>query len=62
MTYQFQVRKGSMKFSDERAKTLLEVFGKGAIDVTVLTHLISKLGAMRVVKYFCYEVPFLKRT
>ncbi|KAG6831800.1 hypothetical protein H0H92_007477 [Tricholoma furcatifolium] len=44
MSYVFKVRRSSMKYSDERAKTLLEV-----------------LGAMRVVKYFCYEVPFLKR-
>lgn len=33
-----------MKYTDQRAKTLLEV-----------------LGAMRVVKYFSYEVPFLTR-
>ncbi|KAF5371833.1 hypothetical protein D9615_009539 [Tricholomella constricta] len=44
MAYVFRVRRESMKFSDQRAKTLLEV-----------------LGAMRIVKYFCYEVPFLKR-
>ncbi|KAF9048460.1 ABC protein [Panaeolus papilionaceus] len=44
MAKQFQVRKKSMKYTDQRAKTLLEV-----------------LGAMRVVKYFSYEVPFLTR-
>ncbi|GLB40166.1 putative ABC protein [Lyophyllum shimeji] len=44
MAYVFRVRQSSMRFSDQRAKTLLEV-----------------LGAMRVVKYFCYEVPYLKR-
>ncbi|KAL0954603.1 hypothetical protein HGRIS_003563 [Hohenbuehelia grisea] len=44
MAHQFRVRRESMKFTDRRAKTLLEV-----------------LGAMRVVKYFCYEVPFLDR-
>ncbi|KAG6864332.1 hypothetical protein C0991_010404 [Blastosporella zonata] len=38
MSYVFKIRRASMKYSDERAKTLLEV-----------------LGAMRVVKYFCYE-------
>ncbi|KAG6857211.1 hypothetical protein H0H87_007630 [Tephrocybe sp. NHM501043] len=44
MSYVFKVRRASMQYSDERAKTLLEV-----------------LGTMRVVKYFCYEAPFLKR-
>ncbi|KAF8896584.1 P-loop containing nucleoside triphosphate hydrolase protein [Infundibulicybe gibba] len=44
MAHQFKVRQKSMKFTDQRAKTLLEV-----------------LGAMRVVKYFCYEIPFLQR-
>ena len=33
-----------MKWTDERAKVILEV-----------------LGAMRVVKYFSYEIPFLNR-
>ncbi|RDB26210.1 Multidrug resistance-associated protein 1 [Hypsizygus marmoreus] len=44
MAYQLRIRRESMRFSDNRAKTLLEV-----------------LSAMRVVKYFCYEEPFLKR-
>ncbi|PPR03680.1 hypothetical protein CVT24_007801 [Panaeolus cyanescens] len=44
MAKQFQIRKKSMKYTDQRAKTLLEV-----------------LGAMRVVKYFSYEGPFLSR-
>ncbi|EPQ52646.1 ABC protein [Gloeophyllum trabeum ATCC 11539] len=44
MNYQFNVRKHSMKWTDMRAKLLLEI-----------------LGAMRVVKYFTYENPFLKR-
>ncbi|KAF8922710.1 ABC protein [Mucidula mucida] len=44
MAHRFSIRSGSMKFTDQRAKTLLEV-----------------LGAMRIVKYFCYEVPFLNR-
>ncbi|KAJ7510427.1 ABC protein [Mycena galericulata] len=44
MSRQFRTRGLSMKFTDQRAKVLLEV-----------------LGSMRVVKYFCYEVPFLKR-
>ncbi|KAJ7086116.1 ABC protein [Mycena belliarum] len=44
MARQFKTRGASMKFTDLRAKVLLEV-----------------LGSMRVVKYFCYEVPFLKR-
>ncbi|KAF9490797.1 ABC protein [Pleurotus eryngii] len=44
MALQFTVRRRSMKFTDQRAKTLLEA-----------------LAGMRVVKYFCYEVPFLKR-
>ncbi|KAJ7164009.1 ABC protein [Mycena crocata] len=44
MARQYKTRRDSMKFTDQRAKILLEV-----------------LGSMRVVKYFCYEVPFLKR-
>ncbi|KAG0699189.1 ABC protein [Suillus ampliporus] len=44
MTLQHSIRLGSMKWTDQRAKVLLEV-----------------LGAMRVVKYFSYEVPFFKR-
>ncbi|KAG2369149.1 ABC protein [Suillus spraguei] len=44
MALQHRVRLVSMKWTDQRAKVLLEV-----------------LGAMRVVKYFSYEVPFLQR-
>ncbi|KAI0360038.1 ABC protein [Trametes cingulata] len=44
MSFQFKVGKRSLKWTDKRAKIILEV-----------------LGAMRVVKYFCYEQPFLKR-
>ncbi|KAJ6548467.1 ABC protein [Mycena capillaripes] len=44
MARQFKTRGKSMKFTDLRAKVLLEV-----------------LSSMRVVKYFCYEMPFLKR-
>ncbi|KAI0661576.1 ABC protein [Cubamyces menziesii] len=44
MSFQFRIGKRSLKWTDKRAKTILEV-----------------LGAMRVVKYFCYEQPFLKR-
>ncbi|KAG1728440.1 hypothetical protein EDB19DRAFT_1642493 [Suillus lakei] len=44
MALQQRIRLGSMKWTDQRTKVLLEA-----------------LGAMRVVKYFCYEVPFLQR-
>ncbi|ETW82987.1 ABC transporter [Heterobasidion irregulare TC 32-1] len=44
MAMQFRIRKESMKWTDRRARLLLEV-----------------LGAMRVVKYFTYETPFLQR-
>ncbi|KAG1744460.1 ABC protein [Suillus lakei] len=44
MTLQHHMRVESMKWTDQRAKVLLEV-----------------LGGIRVVKYFSYEVPFLKR-
>lgn len=44
MANQFRLRSGSMKFTDSRARVVLEV-----------------LGAMRVVKYFCYEGSFLAR-
>lgn len=44
MSIQLKIRKEANKWTDGRAKILLEV-----------------LGAMRVVKYFSYEIPFLKR-
>ncbi|KAG1750701.1 ABC protein [Suillus lakei] len=44
MMLQHRMRVGSMKWTDQRAKVLLEV-----------------LGGIRVVKYFAYEVPLLKR-
>ncbi|KAH7909505.1 ABC protein [Hygrophoropsis aurantiaca] len=44
MTLQHRVRRSSMRWTDQRAKILLEV-----------------LSAMRVVKYFSYEIPFLQR-
>ncbi|KAG2105828.1 ABC protein [Suillus discolor] len=44
LAMQRRIRSVSMKWTDQRAKVLLEV-----------------LGAIRVVKYFTYEVPFLQR-
>ncbi|KZS94671.1 ABC protein [Sistotremastrum niveocremeum HHB9708] len=44
MSYQFHVRQKSMKWTDQRAKLILEL-----------------LGGMRIIKYFSYEMPFLKR-
>ena len=44
MAIQFKLRKRCNKWTDQRARIILEV-----------------LGAMRVVKYFSYELPFLKR-
>ncbi|KAG2147644.1 ABC protein [Suillus clintonianus] len=44
MKLQRRLRLGSMKWTDQRAKVLLEV-----------------LGAIRVVKFFSYEVPLLQR-
>ncbi|KAI0342890.1 ABC protein [Trametopsis cervina] len=44
MSVQLTIRKKANKWTDQRAKIILEV-----------------LGAMRVVKYFSYEVPFLER-
>ncbi|KAG1770993.1 ABC protein [Suillus occidentalis] len=44
MALQHSIRSVSMKWTDKRAKVLLEV-----------------LGAIRIVKYFSYEVPFLQR-
>ncbi|KAJ7165411.1 P-loop containing nucleoside triphosphate hydrolase protein [Mycena filopes] len=42
MARQFVLRRESMRWTDERARKVLEV-----------------VGAMRVVKYFCYELPLL---
>ncbi|KAJ7717861.1 ABC protein [Mycena metata] len=44
MARQFILRRDSMRWTDDRAKKVLEV-----------------IGAMRVVKYFCYEESFLAR-
>lgn len=44
MAMQFQVRKASMKWTDNRAKLLQEL-----------------LASMRIIKYFCYEIPYLNR-
>ncbi|KAI0091325.1 ABC protein [Irpex rosettiformis] len=44
MSVQLRIRKQANRWTDQRAKIILEV-----------------LGAMRVVKYFSYEVPFLER-
>ncbi len=44
MTMQFQIRKASMKWTDNRAKLLQEL-----------------LASMRIIKYFCYEIPYLNR-
>ncbi|KAG1879712.1 ABC protein [Suillus subluteus] len=44
MALQYRIRLRSMKWTDQRAKVLLEV-----------------LGAIRVVKYFSYEIPFLQK-
>lgn len=44
MAAQLSVRQKSMKWTDQRARLLQELF-----------------GAMRIIKYFCYEKPFLKR-
>lgn len=44
MTLQFQIRKASMKWTDNRAKLLQEL-----------------LASMRIIKYFCYEIPYLDR-
>ncbi|KAG1828571.1 ABC protein [Suillus variegatus] len=44
MALQHRIRLESMKWTDQRAKVLLEV-----------------LGAIRVVKYFSYEIPFLQK-
>ncbi|KAF8530162.1 ABC protein [Hysterangium stoloniferum] len=44
MASQFKIRKGSMRWTDQRASLVQEL-----------------LGGMRVVKWFTYEKPFLKR-
>ncbi len=47
-----------------RAKIILEVLGKWFLEsILVKCVYLSSMfsGAMRVVKYFSYEVPFLKR-
>lgn len=43
MAHRLRIRQDSMKYTDQRAKILLET-----------------IGAMRVVKYFSFEIPFLK--
>lgn len=63
MSYQFDIRKKANKWTDARAKIILEVLSE--YESQIFRHLgfIGRitLGAMRVVKYFSYEVPFLNR-
>jgi hypothetical protein len=61
MARQFTTRRASMKFTDRRAKILLEVLSMQTFYLFQPSRPIRYLGSMRVVKYFCYEVPFLKR-
>lgn len=53
-----------MKWTDQRAKLILEILGMYRENFPVFRILFNRvtLGAMRVVKYFSYELPFLKRT
>ena len=44
MAMQFETRKASMKWTDNRAKLLQEL-----------------LASMRIIKYYCYEIPYLNR-
>lgn len=63
MSFQFQIRKKANVWTDQRAKIILEVLGMHVnLTGAVFYSCEDLLGAMRVVKYFSYEVPFLKRT
>jgi hypothetical protein len=61
MKGQFVTRRGSMQYTDRRAKLLMEILGArrwrfrrgGGADV--------RAASMRIVKYFTYEQPFLRR-
>lgn len=58
---QFRIRRQSVKYTDQRSKTFLEVLGLsivGGRNDGKLTKIL--IGGMRVVKYFSYEMPFLR--
>lgn len=61
MSIQFKMRKKSMKWTDQRARLLIEVLGmnRRLIGLSVMSELMQ--GAMRIVKYFSYEIPFSQR-
>ena len=63
MAIQFKIRKRTNIFTDQRAKTILEVLGMSmcALCPGSESDCMFLAGAMRVVKYFSYEIPFLKR-
>jgi len=60
MTLQHRMRLASMKWTDQRAKVLLEVLGTSPWCMGCAAMLKGRTAAMRVVKYFSYEVPFLQ--
>jgi hypothetical protein len=49
-----------MKLTDQRSKVLLEVLSTSINVLGRPTALYHPIGGMRVVKYFSFEVPFLK--
>ena len=61
MSIQFKMRKKSMKWTDQRARLLIEVLGmnRRLIGLSVMSEFMQ--GAMRIVKYFSYEIPFSQR-
>jgi len=64
MAQQFKIRKQSVGYTDQRARTLLEVLGTWAHARELWAdYLLNVLfeGSMRVVKYFSYELSFLQR-
>lgn len=61
MSLQHRIRLRSMVWTDQRAKTLLEVLGSCLLCLLYdFDAEWGNLGSMRVVKYFCYELPFLQ--
>ena len=62
MALRYRFRQRSMVWTEQRTKVLLEVLGRSFMVVRVedLFAHHSHLGAMRIVKYFSYEVPYLQ--
>ena len=62
MALRYRFRQRSMVWTEKRTKVLLEVLGTSFVVIRAEDLFVqySHLGAMRIVKYFSYEIPYLQ--